>query len=71
VTKESGYVIFAWPEDLNTDGAIDIFDLSSVALHFGESGDPGWIPEDIFEDGSINVIDLTEVAQKFGVYAGE
>ena len=71
VTKESGYVIFAWPEDLNTDGAIDIFDLSSVALHFAETGDPGWIPEDIVADGTINVIDLTEVAQKFGVYAGE
>ncbi len=69
--KESGHLIYAWLEDLNSDGAVDIFDLSSIALHFGETGTPGWIPEDIVEDGAINVVDLQSVALKFGVYAGE
>ena len=68
--KDSGYLIFAWAEDLNGDGTVDIFDLCSVALHFGETGDPGWIPADINGDGVIDVEDLTLVSVKYGIYAG-
>ena len=68
--KGSGYLIFPLVEDLNGDGTVDIFDLCSVALHFGETGDPGWIPADINGDGVINVEDLTLVSVKYGIYAG-
>lgn len=66
--KESGYFILPLDEDLNADGAVDIFDLSSVALKV-ESG-PGYVgPEDIDGDGYVNVIDLTLVSLKYGTYA--
>jgi len=66
--KESGYFILPLDEDLNADGAVDIFDLSSVALKV-ESG-PGYDgPEDIDGDGYVNVIDLTLVSLKYGTYA--
>lgn len=67
--KESGYFILPLDEDLNADGVVDIFDLSSVALKFGETGSPGWIPEDINGDGYVNVIDLTLVSLQYGTYA--
>ncbi len=66
--KESGYFLLPKDEDLNADGAVDIFDLSSVALKV-ESG-PGYEgPEDINNDGYVNVIDLTLVSLQYGVYA--
>jgi hypothetical protein len=73
---ESGYYIGApWPEDINGDGWVDIFDLSSVAIHYGEEGSPGWIPEDLWgeygePDGAIDIWDLTRVCIKYGLYAG-
>jgi len=68
--KGSGHLIFPWVEDLNGDGTVDIFDLCSVALHFGETGSPGWIPADINDDGIINIEDLSQVSVKYGIYAG-
>jgi hypothetical protein len=67
--KESGYLILPWDEDFNADGAIDIFDLCSVAVHFGDTGSPGWIPADINDDGTIDILDLTLVSIKYGIYA--
>jgi hypothetical protein len=67
--KGSGHLIYPWAEDLNGDGTVDIFDLCSVALHFGETGSPGWIPADINEDGDVDVEDLTLVSLKYGIYA--
>ena len=66
--KESGYFIPPLDEDLNADGAVDIFDLASVALKV-PSG-PGYEgPEDINGDGYVDVIDLTLVSLKYGTYA--
>jgi hypothetical protein len=66
--KDSGYFILPWDEDFDGDGAIDIFDLSSVALAWGEG--PGYAgPEDINGDGYVTVDDLTMVSTKFGIYA--
>jgi len=67
--KESGYFILPWVEDFNGDGSIDIFDLASVALRWGETGAPGWIPEDLDDDGDIDIVDLSMVSIKFGAYA--
>lgn len=75
-TLEHGYYLGApWIEDINGDGIVDIMDLSSVAIRFGETGSPGWIPEDIWgpsevPDGVIDVWDLTKVCLKYGQYAG-
>jgi len=50
---------------------VDIFDISSVAIHWGETGTPGWIPADLNKDGVIDISDLSMVAVKFGMqYAG-
>ena len=69
--KENGYYVAPWVEDFNADGIIDIFDISSVAIHWGETGTPGWIPADLNEDGVIDITDLSMVAVKFGEqYAG-
>lgn len=69
--KENGYVVLPWVEDLNVDGIVDIFDISSVAIHWGETGPDGWIPEDLNKDGVVDITDLSMVAVKFGEqYAG-
>jgi hypothetical protein len=66
--KGSGNLILPWDEDLNADGTVDIFDLCSVALKFGEG--PGYVgPEDIDGDGYVNLVDLTLVSVKYGIYA--
>ena len=70
-TKENGYYVVPWVEDFNGDGMVDIFDISSVAIHWGETGTPGWIPADLNKDGVIDISDLSMVAVKFGEqYAG-
>ena len=33
--KESGYFVPAWPEDVNADGIIDIFDIAYVGIDWG------------------------------------
>ena len=70
--RESGW-FGGWPEDFNGDGIVDIFDLSSVAIHYGETGSPGWIPQDLSgpsnePDGIIDIWDLTRVCLKYGQY---
>lgn len=72
VTVEDGEYITPPPEDLNCDGWIDIFDLCQVALHYGETGTPGWIPEDFtgptpYEpDGIVDLRELTAICLKYG-----
>ena len=69
--KENGYFVVPWVEDFNGDGMVDIFDISSVAIHWGETGTPGWIPADLNKDGVVDISDLSMVAVKFGEqYAG-
>jgi hypothetical protein len=66
--KESGYFVEPKDEDFNADGAVDIFDLATVALKV-PSG-PGYVgPEDVNGDGYVNVIDLTFVSLEYGIYA--
>lgn len=70
---EDGRFIPAPPEDLNGDGWVDIFDLCQVAIHYGETGTPGWIPEDFtgstpyVPDGKVDIYELAAVAQKYGL----
>ena len=53
--------------DLNNDGACNIGDVVRVGLHWGETGDPGWIPEDVSPNGAINIGDVVVI----GLYWGQ
>jgi len=44
--------------DLNGDHVCDIADVVVIGLHWGGTGDPGWIPEDVNNDGVINTLDV-------------
>ena len=62
----NGYYVLPKLEDLNTDGWIDVFDISTVAINYGKTGSPGWIPADLNDDGVVDIVDLSMVAIKFG-----
>lgn len=52
------------PWDVNSDGRVNILDLTFVASHFGGENPP---PEaDVNGDGRVNILDLTLVASHFG-----
>jgi hypothetical protein len=37
--------------------------MTSISLHWGETGTPGWIPQDVNSDGIVNSLDLIIVGQ--------
>jgi hypothetical protein len=53
--------------DLNGDHICNIGDVVRVGLHWGETGDPGWIPEDVSPNGVINIGDVVVI----GLYWGQ
>ena len=53
-------------EDVNTDGIVNIIDLTLVASNFGKTGEN---PADVNGDGIVNIVDLTLVAAAFGTTA--
>ena len=48
------------PWDANTDGVINILDLTFIASRFGESS------PDLNGDGIVNILDLVRIAQHIG-----
>jgi hypothetical protein len=52
--------------DVNEDGSINIADVGLVGMHWGESGDPGWIREDVNDDGEINIADVGIIGMHWG-----
>lgn len=77
VTNETMYIpstfttdsIFIYsPYDINCDQVVNLQDLVLVALHYDETGAPGWIPEDINNDGRVSVIDLVLIVLHWGSY---
>ena len=54
--------------DLNTDGKVNILDITLIAQAFGSSpGSPRWNPVcDLDRNGQVNIIDLTMIAKDFG-----
>lgn len=55
------------PEDVNSDGTVNIQDLVLVAANLGETGQN---TADVNDDGTVNVLDLTRVAGALGTAAG-
>ena len=53
--------------DLNNDHICNIGDVVKVGLHWGETGDAGWIPEDVSPNGVINIGDVVVI----GLYWGQ
>ena len=54
------------PEDVNSDGVVNIQDLVAVAAALGAAGDT---PADVNGDGVVNIQDLVAVAAAFGTTA--
>jgi outer membrane protein assembly factor BamB len=52
--------------DVNEDGNINIADVGLVGMHWGETGDEGWIREDVNNDGSINIADVGIIGMHWG-----
>jgi PKD repeat protein len=52
--------------DLNGDGVCNIGDAVVIGLHWGETGDPGWIPQDLNGDGIINIGDVVVLGLHWG-----
>ncbi len=56
----------AKPGDVNSDGSVDVFDLSILASHFGQSGQT-LSTGDLNGDGTVNVFDLSILATNWGL----
>ena len=57
--------------DVNTDGVVNILDLTLIATHFGETLTTDQTPNpDVNGDGVVNILDLTLVASYFGKRSG-
>jgi PKD repeat protein len=52
--------------DLNADHVCNICDVVVIGLHWGETGDPGWIAQDLNEDGVIDMLDVAIVESYWG-----
>ena len=57
--------------DVNSDGVVNILDLTFIASQFGEVIKEVQSPTpDINSDGVVNILDLTLAASHFGQYSG-
>jgi len=62
----SGSELLYPPWDINQDGEVDVQDVSAMANHYGESGEPGWRPEDINDDGTVDYLDVSALVSHYG-----
>ena len=57
--------------DVNTDGFVNILDLTFIALHLGEMPTEDQVPNpDINSDGTVNILDLVLAAKYLGQTSG-
>lgn len=57
------------PSDVNSDGFVNILDLTRVASFFGQPVSNDNSVADVNGDGEINILDLVKVAQDFGKFS--
>lgn len=67
-TYTDGVVTVVMQGDVNADGIVDIFDITTVALAFNSKpGNSNWNPiADINNDGTVDIFDIVVVAIHFG-----
>ena len=58
-------VRLAMSYDVNIDTEVGPADLSGLASHYMESGDPGWIRADINDNGGVGPEDLSSLANHY------
>lgn len=57
--------------DVNTDGFVNILDLTFIASHLGEMPAEDQVPNpDINRDGTVNILDLVLAANSLGKTSG-
>ncbi|MHC4107345.1 MAG: hypothetical protein ACYSTY_04580 [Planctomycetota bacterium] len=61
-----GTVAEACPEDINSDGVVNVLDLIDLLLCFGLPASPGCEAEDVNGDSTVNVLDLIDLLLAFG-----
>jgi len=56
------------PWDVNQDGVVNLIDLVTLAMHYGENGaSPNWNPAaDINDNGVVDLLDLVLLAKHYG-----
>jgi len=61
-------VDYKYPEDFDSDGDIDIYDVVKVTFVYGSSGGhPGWNPQlDVQPNGKIDIYDVVKVTSLYG-----
>ncbi len=64
-------ITITFPEDLNSDGKVDIRDIAIAAIAFGSyPGHPRWNPiPDINKDNKVDIRDIASIARNFGKVA--
>jgi hypothetical protein len=65
-TGSSFTVATAFPGDVNSDGKVDISDLTIVLANFGKTTGMWWGTGDLNGDGTVNLSDLTIVLANYG-----
>ena len=58
-------VATAWPGDANSDGRVDINDLSIVLANFGKTSGMWWATGDFYGSGTVDINDLTLVLSNY------
>jgi hypothetical protein len=55
-----------WPGDVNSDGKVDVNDLTVVLTNYGKTTGMWWATGDLNQDGVVDINDLTIVLSNYG-----
>jgi hypothetical protein len=69
-TGTSFSVATTWPGDVDSDGKVDINDLTIVLAHYGQTTGMWWGTGDLNGDGRVDINDLTIVLAYYGETLG-
>ena len=69
-TGTSFTIATTWPGDVNSDGRVDINDLTIVLANYGKSSSMWWATGDMTGDGTVDINDLTLVLASYDTSLG-
>jgi hypothetical protein len=69
-TGSSFTVATTWPGDVNSDGRVDVNDLTTVLTNYGKTSGMWWGTGDLTGDGVVDINDLTIVLTHYGQTLG-